>query len=373
MIIEVEEIVLKFTNYYKSLNYSILDDDSIITDDPTLLFINSTIARVKEEIQVGENLDSTAIVQQCFRNNMTDYMMFTMLGVASLATEANRVMKDWINFIKEVGNIPEDNLFAVIHSQDGMLIDLWKKTISRPYYTLDQNTDKYTVRWKYGECYDFYGVGMSLAYIHPNRPKCNDSCDFFCDCDRHLALGNFIIINNPIINKQYIDIGFGVERLLSYKNGIDYFNFESNKKNLLGVISLGLNKEDAKYILSFMKGIKKLVEEGIVPGNKKQGYILKSLIKKIVINIAKYNKSSLFDDITKVLVMQDPSYKLYINDIQCYLQKYYNNYKKNIDSAKKFLKVNSGMGSTELMYILQDRFGVPYNIVMDADNTITYK
>ncbi|MEK6918283.1 MAG: alanine--tRNA ligase-related protein [Nanoarchaeota archaeon] len=94
--------------------------------------------------------------------------------------------------------------------------------------------------------------------------------------------------------QKNVDTGMGVERTLAIINGLnDNYLTDSFKpiideiEHLSGKEYSGKNKKIMRIIADHIKASVFIIAEGITPGNKEQGYVLRRLLRRTIINLRK--------------------------------------------------------------------------------------
>lgn len=341
---------------------------SILSSDPTLLFINSTMVSNKEFMQRCALIKSTAIVQSCFRNNgnANSLSNFTMIGVSAMYKKLYLAGKTLMHFLYFDVGLDYDCLHCVIHRDDADLIDFWLKVgNSKTLHLTDEKNEQYSTRWKYGDGFNFFGRGITLVYLQ-NGNSCSNDCGIFCHCRRHLQFGNIIIIEHNKI--KYLDFGFGLERLLSCKYNNDIFLLPEIAASISKLPSCILSLETTiqNKIYDLIRSVLSLYNCGIRVGNNKEAYILKKLIRTLTDTIVEACELHLY--IKDIFVIIEKSIHAIASTDKCetdvvyYVQQQVKEYVKNlvcnIKSAAKWLRKNGDVSQDKKLIILRDRYGI---------------
>lgn len=222
-------VLEKYITYCKEHGIKFQMDNHVRPYDDTTLFCPAGMQQFKDRFK---NPDGTTIanVQSCLRLQDIDeigdgshLLYFNMLGLFSFGEmTVNKAVEFWMGFIQEELDIHVD--CATIHSDK---FDNWKWMYD--IYKTPTKLDDECV-WTDGEmggyCTEFYHNGIEIGNI------VNTSGDF-------------------------IDVGFGLERLDAIVNGT---KIKSANETL----------EDT---------ILKIIDSGYKPGPQKQGYVLRKLLR----------------------------------------------------------------------------------------------
>lgn len=376
----MEHLTQSYIKYYTKKNYQIHENVPLSSlDDPTLFFVNSTIAVFKENIKNNEFILDTAQVQDCFRSNgnVDDpslSLFFKMIGNVAMIESITTILNDFISFLIEIGQVSLKYIYGIISENDHDLQALWRSTLLTNNMVLipDNKSDDYPTRWAYGKGYEFTGRGLTFVCDNPTIPKCSPKCNIFCNCSKYLAIGNLIIVESNLHQNKYIDLGCGLERIASYKYKNDLYLLPEMKNLVEKLINLGFNDISAKKIINLMRGIFKLIAEKVHPSNKKEGYILKSLIKYLINEIILLTSkdidliNTIYNSIFQIMKHFDNE----INDnynivLLSEISKSILNMNQNITSAQKFIRKNVTWPKEKLQQRITETFGLPPYIVND--------
>lgn len=276
-------IVERSYDYFHSLSYKTMDSFPLLTNDPTLLFVNSTIAPFKELLLKGENFEKTFLTQKCFRHhyNSTGLFGFQMLGIISGITEMEETQNDFLNFLANIIGIERGRLHVVLNKNDTLLYEYCKEVFSsRNIHFLKRTDDaKYSIRWSFGEGNSLTGIGLTVVAESAILKKCCIECSVFCSCNYYLPLGNFILIKSG--NSKYVEIGFGVEAIEAAMGNSDYYLIEPYNTLVSYFMSKRFSTHASQELTRCYAGGAILLKEGVVQGNKGAQYVLKKMIRTI--------------------------------------------------------------------------------------------
>ena len=143
----------------------------------------------------------------------------------------------------------------------------------------------------------FWDFGAERG-LHEASPWKDEPCHVNCDCGRFLEIGNNVFMQYiktdagfPELPQRNVDFGGGLERIAAALNGdpdvflIDAFTgarkaIESATGKTYGVLA------DETYafrvILDHIRAATFLIGDGVLPGNKDQGYFVRRLIRRAV-------------------------------------------------------------------------------------------
>lgn len=344
----INEFIDSIFLFYKDKEYKLSPNASLkLTKDPSLLFINSSMAVYKELLKSGTSIPDHFNVQDSFRtNNEFDnpnfLMSFKMLGNIGMRSSASKFISDIIMLLNQVARINVNDLYIVTPINEN-LIDLSEKALHNSNIIKIYDTKSaphFSFFWKYGKGYPIIGEGLTFVYNDPFLEPCDENCSVLCQkCKKYTQLGNLILITNTENLVEYVEVGIGVERLLSIKYGSDIFSLPGIKSCSDKIMKYyEITEKNSKILINLYMAIYTLISQNILPSGKKHGYVLKKLIKiltdKLIeifnIRISLENPSDEIlrynDDLVKMIHELDPNifcFK-YSKLLSEYLNKYVN-------------------------------------------------
>lgn len=198
--------------------------------------------------------------------------------------------------------------------------------------------------------YDF-GEGLNL---HNKSPFKNKPCHPNCQCGRLLEIGNSVFMQYKKIDdltfeelpSKNVDFGGGLERLLAaVENQQDIFQ-TSLFSSIVDTIELLTNKNYKEYskniriVIDHIVASVFIIDAGIVPSNKEQGYILRRLIRRGLDNFYNLGGSDLSPVIESIVVQYkdtDPNLEASFEKIKYTILEEAKTYKKTLKSAKTLI------------------------------------
>lgn len=290
----------------------------VLKDDPTTLFTSSGMQPLVSYLMgrshpKGKRLTNSqpAIrledIEEVGDNRHTTF--FEMLGNWSLGDYFKKEQLAWFwEFLTEELNLPKEKLYITIFdgnsgiAKDEESVDIWKKigvSNSHIFYYKDNwwsRAGKTPDEMPVGEIggpdsevfFEFESVKHNLKYgkkCHPN-----------CDCGRFLEIGNSVFMEYKKTEKgleelsqKNVDFGGGLERLVAATNNEpDVFKIDlfGGAKKVLDEVDTANSEESQRairIILDHIRASMFLVDAGVVPSNKQQGYILRRLIRRAAV------------------------------------------------------------------------------------------
>lgn len=337
----------KYLEFFKKKGHAIIPSAPLIPkDDPTTLFTGSGMQSMMPYLLGEKHPLGTRIAnsQRCFRaedieevgdNRHTTF--FEMLGNWSLGDYFKEKQLAWFfEFLtKEIGLDPK-RLYVTAFvgkpeiniPKDIEAVEIWKQLFSkvgikakdvensegkgmqdgRIFYYEDKKNWWSRVgkpsQMPIGEPGGpdselFFDFGKGHKF-HENSPFKNKPCHVNCDCGRFLEIGNSVFMTYKKTKKGFeeltqknIDFGGGLERIVSAsQNQIDIFKTDLFS-SIIRIIELESgkkykeNNEQFRVIADHMRAAVFMAQEGLEPSNKRQGYMMRRLIRKSVVKMRK--------------------------------------------------------------------------------------
>jgi alanyl-tRNA synthetase len=310
---QIQESYLKF---FESKGHAVIPPAPLIPpDDPTTLFTSSGMQQLvpylKGQIHpMGKRLVDA---QPCFRaedidevgdNRHTTY--FVMLGNWSLGDYFKKEQLSWFwQWLIEEVKLPKERLAVTVFEgnkevkRDEVAAKAWQDLgLSKDkivYYPAKKNWWSRAGepdRMPPGEI----GGPDSEVFFEftqiPHNKKYGAKCHPNCDCGRWLEIGNSVFMEfekqpdgsfKPL-PKQNVDFGGGLERLTAASQDQPDI-FQTDIFINLMKAEPTKNLSDNRLIADHLRASVAMINEGILPSNKKQGYILRRLIRRAAIKL----------------------------------------------------------------------------------------
>jgi alanyl-tRNA synthetase len=230
----------------------------------------------------------------------------------------------------------------------------------------------------------FYDFGIGL-HLHENSPWKAEMCHPNCQCGRFMEIGNSVFMEYQKtaggiivpLPQQNVDFGGGLERLNAAVNGTpDIFTTDSFS-TIISIIehvtkkSYGKNSLETtsmRIVADHIRGAVMMMADGVVPGNKQQGYILRRLIRRSMLHIRKLGLwgewsyiptlvaavIALYEDAyPEIVPKQDPIEKLFIDEA--------GRFGKTIEKGLKVIEKIPTLDGKQA-FTLYETYGFPWEV-----------
>ncbi len=371
-----QEIREKFKKFFESKNHTWVKSSSLLPDDPSVLFTTAGMQQFKPyytgKADAMKDFGSlnTASIQKSMRTSDIDEVgdeshltFFEMLGNFSFGgywkeeaiacahqfiTKEMGLTIDYVSVFGGEGQVPPDEESEL----------LWNE--------LAKNSGTKIRIEKMGRKDNFWGPTG-------DEGPCGPTTEIYV---------NGVEIWNVVFNEYYqhkdgkleklktagIDTGMGLERLamvVQKKKNI----FETDLlEPILKMAPKDLDLRIKRIITDHARSIVFLLGDGVIPSNKEQGYILRRLMRRVI--VYEHLNSDLFliqeGILKKVMEMYSPTYKeLYNTDIIFEFKKEREKFNKTLKQGLKELEKSEKIDS-KLAFKLYESFGLPYEIIKEV-------
>lgn len=330
-----KELIKKYIEFFKSKNHAEIKNSSLIPEnDPTVLFTTAGMHPLVPFLLGQKHPSGKRLcnVQRCIRTgdieevgDETHHTFFEMLGNWSLGDywKKDSIKYSFEFLTKELG-IKKTQLKVTCFEGDKKLsipeddeaAEIWKKQGIR------------------AEKIEFLGKDNWWGPAGNTGP---------CGPDTEIFVNDVEIWNNVFMQyekdskgnykpakQKNIDTGMGVERTIAILNNLednyltDCFKPIIEKIEELSKKEYQKNKKEMRIIADHIKAAVFIIADGIIPSNTEQGYVLRRLIRRAIVQGRNLNLRNFTDKIA------EPVFEIY--DDYKHLQK---NKKRIIEELKK--------------------------------------
>ncbi|MEG1009649.1 MAG: alanine--tRNA ligase [Clostridia bacterium] len=388
------EIRNKYIEFFVNRGHFKIASASLIPEnDPTVLFTTAGMhplvmylnGSVKHPIS-----NKLVSYQKCVRTGDIDEVgdnrhltFFEMLGNWSIGEYfKEESIKMSFEFLTKVLNIPVNKLSVTCFAgnenipRDIVSHDIWKSLGINDIYYLDSNI------WGPAGITGPCGSDTEIFYDTGIKP-CSKNCNPDCDCGKYVEIWNNVFMeynkgidgNYTLLDTKCVDTGLGLERmtyLMQGKNNVfetELFTDIIDKINEYATVS---NINSARIISDHMRTAVMIINDGVVPSNVDQGYILRRVIRRAIRHLRKLgiNIDNLNNITLKVIDVLSEMYKEVLDkkeDIILEINKEKNRFMNTlIAGEKEFNKLviklkneNIEVIDSKNLFRLYDTFGYP--------------
>ncbi len=404
------ELRQKYIQFFESKGCLHLPSDSLVPNDPSLLFTSAGMVQFKPYFLGAEQPPRTRAVtaQKCLRTDDIDevgdavhHTFFEMMGNFSFGDYFKREAIHWAwEFMTEWLKLPADRIWTSVYLDDDEAQGIWLNEIGLPAERVVK-------------------LGADKNYWPPNAPEkgpngpCGPCNEIFLDMkpemgapedpahaiaydnNRFVEMWNLVFMQfmrgedgslTPL-PKQNIDTGLGLERVTAILQGAatDY-----DTDLFLPLIRAMEERTGVKYgqdaetdvafrtMADHARAAVFCVADGVMPSNVKRGYVLRRLIRRAAVKARKLGCEDVFmGDLARVVaeMMQDayPEIGDRLSFIQKVLtseeEKFAQTLSAGISRLEEEIKAAKASGGGTLggqaAFTLYDRCGFPLELTQE--------
>jgi alanyl-tRNA synthetase len=314
------EIRKKYLEFFKKRGHSEISPSPLVLEnDPTTLFTSSGMQPLVPYLKGEKHPDGKRLtdsqpslrlqdLEEVGDNRHTTF--FEMLGNWSLGDYFKEEQLPWIweFFTEELGIDPKRLHVSVFDGNDQVEKDtesykIWLKLgVSEKnihFYSSEKNWWSRAGEPSKMPVGEIGGPDSEIFYEFdlPHNPAFGKFCHPNCDCGKFLEIGNSVFMQFKKVSEtkleelpnKNVDFGGGLERISAVLNGdpdifkIDIFDaiIKKIEKEVNFNYGSDINKDRSfRIIADHLRASCNLLAEGVIPGNKLHGYVLRRLIRR---------------------------------------------------------------------------------------------
>jgi len=317
------EIRQEFLTFFKERGHTIVPGLPLVPNDPTLLFTNSGMVQFKDVfLGTGTRPYTRATdTQKCLRvsgkhNDLDEvgfdtyhHTFFEMLGNWSFGDyfKKDAIRWAWELLVERWGLDPK-RLYATVHQGDPALgldpdheaVELWKRetSLDSDHIILGSTKDNFWMMGDTGPCGPCSEIHVDLR-PEAERSKVPGRSLVNQGDPRVLEIWNLVFIQYNAredgslvpLQANHVDTGLGLERVTAALQGkqstyeTDLFTqIMERVRGLRGHSKAEMEANPAPYrvLADHGRAMSFMLAEGIVPGNEKQKYVLRMVMRRAI-------------------------------------------------------------------------------------------
>lgn len=303
---KTDELRERYLAFFESKGCTRRPSDVLVPkDDPTVLFTPAGMNQFKNEfLGLGRpDFKKATTCQKCLRTGDIDnvgvtayhHTFFEMLGNFSFGDYFKRDAIQWAwEFLtsKKWLGMPADQLTVTVYLDDDEAFDIWHKEVGLATNRITRN-DEYENFWPAGSPTngpDGVCGPCSEIYFHPGGK--HKEVEIW-----NLVFTQFNRVGSPPNNlkplpSKNIDTGMGLERCASVLQGVtSNFEIDTLKKLCLAaadVVGVKYSFDSpqgrpVRRIADHIRAVTMCGHEGVAPGSKEEGYVVRQLLRRAVL------------------------------------------------------------------------------------------
>lgn len=380
------EIRRKFLDFFENRGHKVVASSSLLSDDPSVLLTTAGVQQFKPyytgERDPIKNLGSRRAVsiQKSFRTSDIDQVgdqthltFFEMLGNFSFGDYWKPEAINWAyEFLTKELKVAPERISASVFGGDNQIprddesYKIWRKKIG----LLAQKIKKA------GKEDNFWGPTGDRGPCGPTTEIYIDGVEvwnivfneYFCNCHPRES-GDLVEDGNGRTRMTFaklktrgVDTGMGLERLTAALNGATDVYQTDLLKPIIDLLPADLDERKRKVAADHARAIVFLINDGVRPSNKEAGYILRRLIRRIIVLANRVDFKEIFNQITDFYkdyypnLSGDAAYSVY-NEEQ---KKFEKTLKRGLKELEKMKMVDAAAA-----FGLYETFGLPFEVIKD--------
>ena len=367
------EIRKIFFDFFKERGHVIVPSSSLLPDDPSVLFTTAGMQQFKPyflgKADPMKDFGSrrTTSIQKSMRTSDIDEVgdeshltFFEMLGHFSFGDYFKKETVNWTyEFLTKELGIDKGRISATIFSGDKKIpfdeesYNAWAALLPNDKIKKGPREDNvWGPAGPEGPC-----GAANEVYVDNLEVATLVFMEFYCDKNQDLT---------PLSQKG-VDVGWGFERIAMISQGKKNI-FETDLfAPLIEKLPSSFSEKYKRIIADHIRALVFLISDGVLPSNKDQGYVLRRLIRRIIVHeyLAHLDGFSIKDVISFVIQMYDKIYpELQNSKIIGEFEKEKEKFNKTLKNGLKELEKAESIDSATA-FRLYESFGLPYEIIKE--------
>jgi alanyl-tRNA synthetase len=325
-----DKIRESYLQYFKEKGHKIMPSSSLVPHgDPTLLLTSAGMVQFKPYF-LGEKPPATRMTscQKCFRVTDIDSVgdtkhltFFEMLGNFSIGDYFKEGAIDFAwEYVTDRLKLPRERIWITVFRDDDEAFKIWNEKIGVPAERIVRCGEKENFWGPAGDSGPC-GPCSELHYDFGEDVGCRKAdCSPACSCGRFCEIWNLVFVQynqdktgkRTPLAKGHIDTGMGLERMtviMQNKNSVyetDLFTPLLDVVSKIAGIEYGSDEvldNNMRVIAEHGRATAFLIADGVLPGNEKQSYVLRRLMRRAIFFGEKINAGKSFlTEVAKVTI-----------------------------------------------------------------------
>jgi len=393
-----KELIKKYIEFFKEKNHIEIKNSSLVPEnDPTVLFTTAGMHPLVpyllgEKHPSGKRLVS---IQRCIRTQDIEYVgdtthhtFFEMLGNWSLGDYFKKEAIEYsFDFLTKELKIPKEKLAVSVFEgdkdapEDFEAAKIWESLgISKERIAyLPKKDNWWGPAGSIGPCGPdtemFYWKKNNVPIPKKFNPKDENWVEIWNDVLMQYSKdkgGKYIEAK-----QKNIDTGMGVERTTAILNGLEDNYLADMWRGVIEKVELISNhkyteseevRRSIRIIADHIKAAVFIIQDGVVPGNSEQGYVLRRLIRRAVRMGRKLGIENFTSKIADTIYIIYKDYNLDSKRISIELIKEEKNFLETLEQGLRFFdKIIKGKKeiSGKNSFLLYQSYGFPFEMTKE--------
>jgi alanyl-tRNA synthetase len=396
---QAERLRQAFTKFFVERGHIAVPPSSLIPNDPTVLFTIAGMVPFKA-YYTGEAVPPyprAVTIQPCLRTVDIEIVgttqrhctFFEMLGNFSFGDYFKDKAIPWsFEFLTEVLGFDQDRLWVTVHETDDEAAEIWPATTPIPFERVQRlGVDNF---WQMG---DTGPCGPSSEIFFDRGPEFGPGGGpAFDPSDRYPEIWNLVFTQydrqadgelTPL-PKANIDTGAGLDRLLVILQDVENVqaidivaSIVREAERLTGrrIAEGGRTETSLRVIADHSRAFTFLVADGVFPSNEGRGYVLRRLIRRVVLRANQLGSKGLVvphlvDAVVEAMGGAYPKLVSGIERIKKVVVHEEETFLRTLRQGTALLEAELSKGATtipgDVAFRLHDTFGFPIEVTVEV-------
>ncbi|OGZ62408.1 MAG: hypothetical protein A3C58_03160 [Candidatus Staskawiczbacteria bacterium RIFCSPHIGHO2_02_FULL_34_10] len=376
------ELRTKFLDFFEKRGHKIIPSASLIPKDSTVLFTTAGMQPLVPFLLGEKHPNGKRLVnyQKCLRTDDieevgddTHLTFFEMLGNWSLGDYWKEDSIKWsFEFLTKELNIPIERLAVSCFigdqnaPKDQESADIWEGLgVKKERIAFLPKKDNW---WgpvgDTGPC----GPDTEIFYWKLSDtpiPKKFDPTD-----KNWVEIWNNVFMqyvkdsngNYSLAEQKNVDTGMGFERTLAVLNGYTNIYQTDLFEPIIKLFPGHFDERKKRIIADHARASMFLISDGVVPSNKDQGYVLRRLLRRMMVHMRELSATELLDPIKKSIEMYKNLYDLDEDKILLVVKEESNKFEKTLATGLKAIEKIDTINGKEA-FLLYETYGFPLEVL----------
>jgi len=376
------ELRQKFLSFFEKRGHAVIPSASLIPKDSTVLFTTAGMQPLVPFLLGEKHPKGNRLVnyQKCIRTGDIDEVgddthltFFEMLGNWSLGDYWKKESVEWsYEFLTKELQVPAERLAVSCFlgdenaSKDQESAEIWKSLgipVKRIAF-LPKEDNWWGPVGETGPC----GPDTEIFYWKSSdipAPKEFDPTD-----KNWVEIWNNVFMQYvktqsgryELADQKNVDTGMGFERIVAALNGkksvyeIDIF------EPIMKLFPDHVNERKKRIIADHAKASMFLISDGVIPSNKDQGYVLRRLLRRMMVHLRGVEKVGLLEPIERAIEAYRNIYPLEKERILAVAQEEFLKFEKTIAAGLRGIKNLKNVTGKDA-FVLYETYGFPLEVL----------
>ncbi len=369
-----QEIREKFIKFFEERGHTVVPSSSLLPTDSSVLLTTAGMQQFKRyftgELDPMKDFGSKNVtsIQKAFRTSDIDEVgdethltFFEMLGHFSFGDYFKKETINWTyEILTEIFKIPVDRISATVFEGDDIIpfdeesFEAWSKLLPPTQVKKGIRTDNVWgptgAEGPCGACNEVYVDDVEVATLV--------FMEYYCHLDKKLTK----------LTQKGVDVGWGFERIVTkiqYKNNI----FETDLfEPLIKILPENIDIRVQRIMADHARASAFLISDGVTPSNKDQGYVLRRLMRRLIVHAHMSDVET--EVIRELLLVVVNHYSVYYPNLNSETiltefnkenDKFQKTFKNGLKELEKLTTVDGASA-----FKLFESFGLPFEIIKEV-------